>query len=192
MPRRITDPYEVLGLDRGATEADVRAAYLRLAKKHHPDKNPGDQASEWIFKEVQSAYETLRDAAGVRPGGQQGPPPPRPDRAERDQRDGTEHDRRREQHSERPEREKHSEGSRAEPTFFHQIARGSKWAVYCSNAFLWPSVLAGQLEGLPEQAEWLLFYWMMLGPCVLAWDFVLKSSIKDAVEQFRRAAQKRH
>ena len=40
MPRKITDPYEVLGLDRGATEADVRTAYLRLAKKHHPDKNP--------------------------------------------------------------------------------------------------------------------------------------------------------
>ena len=60
MPRKITDPYEVLGLDRGATEADVRTAYLRLAKKHHPDKNPGDKASEWIFKEVQRAYETLR------------------------------------------------------------------------------------------------------------------------------------
>ena len=85
MPRRITDPYEVLGLDRNATEADVRAAYLRLVKRHHPDKNPGDKASEWIFKEVQSAHETLRDAKGVRPGGQQGPPPPG-DRAERDQR----------------------------------------------------------------------------------------------------------
>ena len=56
MPRKTTDPYEVLGLSRGATEADVRAAYLRLAKKHHPDKNPGDKASEWIFKEVQRAY----------------------------------------------------------------------------------------------------------------------------------------
>ena len=192
MRRRITDPYEVLGLERGATDAEVRAAHLRLAKKHHPDKNAGDKASEWIFKEVQSAYETLRDAEGVRPGGQQGPPPSPPDRAERDQRDGAEHDRPREQHSERPAREKRGAGSRAQPTLFHQIVRWSKWAVYCSNAFLWPSVLAGQLEGLPEQAEWLLFYWMMLGPCVLAWDVGLKSSIKDAVEQFRRSTQKRH
>ena len=52
MPRKITDSYEVLGLHRGATDADVRTAYLRLAKKHHPDKNLGDKASEWIFKEV--------------------------------------------------------------------------------------------------------------------------------------------
>ena len=66
MRRGITDPYEVLGLERGATDAEVRAAYLRLAKKHHPDKKAQDKASEWIFKEVQRAYETLRDANGVR------------------------------------------------------------------------------------------------------------------------------
>ena len=74
MPRKITDLYEVLGLNRGATEVDVRAAYLRLAKKHHPDKNPGDKASEWIFKEVQRAYETLRDANDGLPAGQERPP----------------------------------------------------------------------------------------------------------------------
>ena len=77
MLRKITDPYEVLGLDPGAREADVRAAYLRLAKKHHPDKNPEDKASEWIFKEVQRAYETLRDAKDVRSAerARQSPPP---------------------------------------------------------------------------------------------------------------------
>ena len=53
------DPYEVLGLEPSATRVEIRAAYLRLAKKHHPDKNPGDRASEWIFKEVGRAYETL-------------------------------------------------------------------------------------------------------------------------------------
>ena len=74
MPRKITDPYEVLGLHRGATDADVRAAYLRLAKKHHPDKNPGDKASEWIFKEVQRTYEALRDANDVQSAGQERPP----------------------------------------------------------------------------------------------------------------------
>ena len=74
MPRKITDLYEVLGLNRGAKEVDVRAAYLRLAKKHHPDKNPEDKASEWIFKEVQRAYETLRDANDGLPAGQERPP----------------------------------------------------------------------------------------------------------------------
>lgn len=191
MPRIIADPYEVLGLDRGATASDVRAAYLRLAKKHHPDKNPGDKASEWIFKEVQCAYETLSDTEGVRPAWQQRPPQSQSDRPERNHRDASQRDRRQEQYSEQPEREKQSEGSPAQPGFFHQIVRWSKWAVYCSNALLWPLALAGQLEELPEQVEWLLFLWMMLGPCVLAWDFVIRSTIQDAVEQFRRAAQKR-
>ena len=54
------DPYEVLGLKPGATPDEIKAAYRRLAKKHHPDKNPDDPTSEWIFKEVGRAYETLR------------------------------------------------------------------------------------------------------------------------------------
>ena len=58
MPRKITDPYEVLGLHRGATDAAVRAAYLRLAKKHHPDKNPGDKASEL---DLQGGSKGVRD-----------------------------------------------------------------------------------------------------------------------------------
>lgn len=41
-------------------------AYLRLAKKHHPDKNPGDKASEWFFKEVGRAYELLRGTSDTR------------------------------------------------------------------------------------------------------------------------------
>ena len=60
------DPYEILGLERGAPWADIRAAYLRLAKKHHPDKNPGDKASEWIFKEVGRAYAHLRGLHDLR------------------------------------------------------------------------------------------------------------------------------
>ena len=62
---RQDDPYEVLGLARGATWAEIRLAYRRLAKKHHPDKNPGDKTSEWIFKEVGRAYERLRSVHGV-------------------------------------------------------------------------------------------------------------------------------
>ena len=46
MQRHERNPYEVLGLEPSATRGEIRAAYLRLAKKHHPDKNPGDKASE--------------------------------------------------------------------------------------------------------------------------------------------------
>ena len=63
-PQRV-DPYEILGLEWGATWAEIREAYRRLAKKHHPDKNPGDKASEWIFKEVGRAYEHLRGVHGA-------------------------------------------------------------------------------------------------------------------------------
>ena len=122
MPRNITDPYEVLGVHRGATDADVRAAYLRLAKKHHPDKNPGDKTSEWIFKEVKRAYETLRDVNDVRSAGRERPPraeeghvrtrreqrTPLPgDRAERDQRERAERGHQRHQRSERTERQEY-------------------------------------------------------------------------------------
>ncbi len=105
MRRRITDPYEALGLDRNATQADVRRAYLRLVKRHHPDKNPDDKASEWIFKEIQSAYETLRDAKESQQVDNR-EPPPQGERAERRQPDAAPHDRRQRQ-SERAERENH-------------------------------------------------------------------------------------
>ena len=55
------NPYVVLGLERSATPAEIRSAYLRLARKHHPDRNAGDKASEWIFKQVQWAYGELKD-----------------------------------------------------------------------------------------------------------------------------------
>ena len=55
------DYYDVLGVARGASEADVKKAYRRLAMKHHPDRNPGDEASEEKFKEASEAYEVLSD-----------------------------------------------------------------------------------------------------------------------------------
>jgi molecular chaperone DnaJ len=55
------DYYEVLGLRRGASEQDIKRAYRKLARKHHPDVNPGDKTAEGKFKEVTEAYEVLSD-----------------------------------------------------------------------------------------------------------------------------------
>jgi molecular chaperone DnaJ len=55
------DYYEVLGLARGASEQDIKSAFRRLAKKYHPDANQGDPNSEKRFKEVNEAYEVLKD-----------------------------------------------------------------------------------------------------------------------------------
>ncbi len=56
------DPYEVLGLKPGASDKDIRAAYRKLAKKHHPDLNPGNKPAEEHFKEISAANELLSDA----------------------------------------------------------------------------------------------------------------------------------
>src|SRR5882757_10786310 len=55
------DYYKTLGIARDASEEDIRKAYRRLARKHHPDLNPGDKSSEDKFKTVQEAYDVLSD-----------------------------------------------------------------------------------------------------------------------------------
>ncbi|MBR1443056.1 MAG: molecular chaperone DnaJ [Firmicutes bacterium] len=55
------DYYEVLGIAKGATDADIKKAYRKLAKKYHPDANPGNKEAEEKFKEISEAYEVLSD-----------------------------------------------------------------------------------------------------------------------------------
>src|ERR687896_2762268 len=55
------DLYELLGIARGATLVEIKRSYRRLARKYHPDINPGDNAAEARFKEITRAYETLSD-----------------------------------------------------------------------------------------------------------------------------------
>lgn len=55
------NPYEVLGVARDATDADIKKAYHKLVMKYHPDKNPGDKSAEEKFKEVNNAFDILKD-----------------------------------------------------------------------------------------------------------------------------------
>src|SRR6202158_192194 len=55
------DYYELLGVSRKAVQKEIPQAYRKLARKYHPDLNPGDKSSEEKFKQVQEAYDVLSD-----------------------------------------------------------------------------------------------------------------------------------
>jgi molecular chaperone DnaJ len=57
----VRDPYKALGVDKKASDEEIKKAYRKLARKHHPDANQGDEKSEERFKEIQEAYSILSD-----------------------------------------------------------------------------------------------------------------------------------
>jgi curved DNA-binding protein CbpA len=57
----ISDYYKILGIKYGATPDEIKRAYHRIAKRHHPDKNPNNKSNEEYFKQVSEAYNTLSD-----------------------------------------------------------------------------------------------------------------------------------
>lgn len=54
--------YDILGVQKSATEAEIKKAYKKLAMQYHPDRNKGDKKAEEKFKEINEAYQTLSDS----------------------------------------------------------------------------------------------------------------------------------
>ena len=68
----INDPYQVLGVSPGASDEEIKKAYRRLAKKYHPDRNPGDAEAARKMQEINAAYEQIKDPQAYTSQGQGG------------------------------------------------------------------------------------------------------------------------
>ena len=62
----VNDPYQILGVSRDASEDEIRQAYRRLAKKYHPDLNPGDAQAAQKMNEINEAYDLLKNPQAYR------------------------------------------------------------------------------------------------------------------------------
>ena len=61
MATRARSPYDALGVAKSASQDEIKKAYRKLVREHHPDRNPGDKEAEERFKEIQGAYDVLSD-----------------------------------------------------------------------------------------------------------------------------------
>ena len=179
------EAYAILGLDQGASGADIRRAYLRLAKKHHPDKNPGDKTAEWIFKQIQEAYTSLPGVHAPRSARSEPNPGERAERdrrerAERVERERVERERRDRVERERAERDRRGrvERERAERDRRTQTKRRTDeridrfvllQMVFYGSLYLVSDLMLDQL-GLP-MAGW-LFAGLVCGWVIISiWYF---------------------
>ena len=55
----MADPYQILGVDRNASDEEIKRAYRKLAKKYHPDANPGDESAAKKMQEINDAYDRI-------------------------------------------------------------------------------------------------------------------------------------
>lgn len=69
----MADPYQILGVDRNASDEEIKRAYRKLAKKYHPDANPGDESAARKMQEINDAYDRIKNPEKNQgPGGSQG------------------------------------------------------------------------------------------------------------------------
>jgi molecular chaperone DnaJ len=69
----MSDPWQVLGVSRSASDEEVKAAYRKLAQKYHPDLNPGDEAAAQKMQEINAAYDQIKNPEAYRQAQQAGP-----------------------------------------------------------------------------------------------------------------------